>query len=59
MIIGINYYRPRNPAVAAQFAERYPPLKMVIIQDFGGWDAAQATYFADGGMLDRIFTPGK
>jgi sulfate/thiosulfate-binding protein len=58
-IIGKNYYRPRNAAVAAQFAERYPPIKMVTIQDFGGWDAAQARYFADGSMFDRIFTPGK
>lgn len=58
-IIGKHYYRPRDPAVAAQYAERYPPLKMVTIQDFGGWDAAQAKYFADGGMFDRIFTPGR
>ena len=29
------------------------------IRDFGGWDAAQATYFADGGMFDRVFTPGR
>jgi len=58
-IIGKHYYRPRDPAVAAQYAERYPPLKMVTIQDFGGWGAAQAKYFADGGMFDRIFTPGR
>jgi sulfate/thiosulfate transport system substrate-binding protein len=54
-----NYYRPRDQAVAAQYAERYPALKLVTIQDFGGWDAAQAAYFADGGMFDRIFAPGK
>ena len=58
-IAGTNYYRPRNPAVAAQFAERYPALKMVTIHDFGGWDAAQAKYFAEGGMFDRIFVPGR
>jgi sulfate/thiosulfate-binding protein len=54
-----NYYRPRDAAVAAQYAERYPVLKLATIQDFGGWDTAQARYFADGGMFDRIFTPGK
>jgi sulfate transport system substrate-binding protein len=58
-IIGKNYYRPRDPAVAAEYAERYPPLNMVTIADFGGWDAAQTKYFADGAMFDRIFTPGK
>jgi sulfate transport system substrate-binding protein len=58
-IIGKHYYRPRDQAVAAEFAERFPPLKMVTIADFGGWEAAQAKYFADGGMFDRIFTPGR
>jgi sulfate/thiosulfate-binding protein len=58
-IIGKHYYRPRDAAAAAQYAERYPPLKMVTIADFGGWDAAQAKFFVDGGMFDRIFTPGR
>jgi sulfate/thiosulfate transport system substrate-binding protein len=54
-----NSFRARDPAVAAQYAERYPALTLATVQDFGGWDSAQATYFADGGMFDRIFTPGK
>jgi sulfate/thiosulfate transport system substrate-binding protein len=54
-----NYYRPRNQQVATKYAERYPTLNLVSIQDFGGWDTAQATYFADGGLFDRIYTPGK
>jgi sulfate/thiosulfate-binding protein len=54
-----NYFRARDPAVATQYAERYPALPLATIQDFGGWDSAQTTYFADGGMFDRIFTPGK
>jgi sulfate/thiosulfate-binding protein len=54
-----NYYRPRDPAVAARYAERYPALNLVTIQDFGGWDIAQAAYFGDGGLFDRIYTPGK
>jgi sulfate transport system substrate-binding protein len=58
-IIARNYYRPRDAAVAAEFAERYPALNMVTIADFGGWDAAQAKYFADGALFDRIFTPGR
>ena len=58
-IAASNYYRPRDAAVAARYAERYPALPMLTIQDFGGWDAAQAAYFADGGMFDRVFTPGR
>jgi sulfate/thiosulfate transport system substrate-binding protein len=54
-----NYYRARDPEVAAKYAERNPALKMATIRDFGGWATAQATYFSDGGMFDRIFTPGK
>lgn len=58
-IAGANYYRPRLPAVAAEFAERYPRMNLVTIADFGDWKSAQAKYFADGGMFDRIFTPGR
>ncbi|HEX3347602.1 MAG TPA: sulfate ABC transporter substrate-binding protein [Acetobacteraceae bacterium] len=58
-IIAKHYYRPRDVTVAAEYADRYPPLRMVTIADFGDWDAAQTKYFADGGMFDRIFTPGR
>jgi sulfate transport system substrate-binding protein len=54
-----NYYRPRDATVAARYADSFPVLNLVTIRDFGGWDAAQARYFADGGMFDRIFMPGK
>jgi sulfate/thiosulfate transport system substrate-binding protein len=54
-----NYYRPRDQSVAAHYAERFPVLKMVTIDDFGGWDSAQTAYFADGAMFDRIFAPGR
>lgn len=59
VIAGKHYYRPRDPAVLAQYKERYPALRMATIREFGGWDAAQQKYFADGGLFDRIFTPGK
>ena len=58
-IIARNYYRPSDPTVARQYAERYPALKLVTIKDFGGWGTAQARYFADGGLFDRIYTAGQ
>jgi sulfate/thiosulfate-binding protein len=58
-IVARNYYRPRDPAVAKQYAGRYPALSLVTIKDFGGWDTAQARCFADGGLFDRIYTAGK
>ena len=52
-------HRKRDPEVAARYAERYPAIKLFDIQTFGGWAEAQARYFADGGLFDRIYTPGK
>ena len=49
-----HYYRPRDPAVAAKYANVFPKVNLVTIADFGGWTRAQATHFADGGTFDRI-----
>ncbi|CNH33996.1 sulfate transporter subunit [Yersinia enterocolitica] len=50
-----NYYRPRNPAVAAKFAKEFPQLKLITIDDvFGGWTKAQQVHFATGGVFDEI-----
>lgn len=53
-LIAKNYYRPRDPQVAAKYADLFPKLDLVTIKDFGGWKAAQARYFADGGVFDQI-----
>jgi len=59
-IIGRNHYRPNNPAAAAKYATQFPQLKLVTIdEDFGGWQAAQKRFFADGGIFDRIFAKTK
>lgn len=53
-----NYYRPRL-ASAAKFGPSLPPVKMFTVdQVFGGWQKAQATHFADGGIFDQIYSPG-
>jgi len=53
-IIARHYYRPRDPEVAARYAERFPQLKLATIADFGGWGSAQSTHFSDGGVFDQI-----
>ena len=59
-IIGHNFYRPRDEKVAAKFAEKFPKLKLVTIDDaFGGWKKAQKTHFDDGGIFDQLYRPGK
>ncbi|MDB5362531.1 MAG: sbp [Rhodospirillales bacterium] len=55
-----HYFRPRQAEVAARYAERFPTLDLVTIDhDFGGWTAAQAKHFADGGTFDQIYKPGQ
>jgi len=51
-----NHYRPRLAAVAAQYAEVFPKLNLVTVDEaFGGWQKAQAAHFADGGSFDQIY----
>ncbi len=51
-----NYYRPRNAEVLAKYAAQFPKLKLFTVDDtFGGWQRAQKTHFADGGMFDQIY----
>ena len=52
-----HYYRPRNEAVLARHAGRFPKVTMVTIELFGGWTAAQKRHFDDGGVFDAIYKP--
>ncbi|PZA07682.1 MULTISPECIES: sulfate ABC transporter substrate-binding protein [unclassified Meiothermus] len=58
-IIARNYYRPRLASVAQRYANRFPKISLFTIKDFGGWRAAQARFFNDGGVFDRIYRPGQ
>jgi sulfate/thiosulfate transport system substrate-binding protein len=50
-----HYYRPRDPAVAAKHASQFPQIKLITIEDFGGWSKAQPEHFSDGGIFDKIY----
>lgn len=56
-----HYYRPvkpedADPAVLA----RFPKVDRFTVNEvFGGWQRAQKTHFADGGVFDQIYMPGK
>lgn len=42
-------YRPRDPQVAARYANAFAKVKLFTIDEaFGGWQAAQKTRFASG-----------
>jgi len=59
-IAGKNFYRPRDPKVAAKYANQFGKVTLVTIDDvFGGWKKAQPAHFADGGIFDQIYTPSK
>lgn len=59
-IAGKNYFRPTSKEVAAKYASQYPSLELFTITEVAGsWAEAQAKHFADGGVFDQIYTPGK
>ncbi len=56
-LAGKHYYRPSNPTIAAEFADRVPAVNLFGIDEvFGGWKVAQETHFNDGGVFDRILS---
>lgn len=56
-----HFYRPSEPdQVPASELAKFPAITMVTVDGaFGGWKKAQAQHFADGGLFDRIFQPGR
>ena len=51
-----NFYRPRLKEVADKHADQFSKLELFTIDDvFGGWQKAQKTHFADGGIFDQIY----
>lgn len=57
-IIGKNFYRPRDPAAIAKYASQFPKLDLTTIAQFGGWEKAQAKFFANGGIFDQVYGNG-
>jgi sulfate/thiosulfate-binding protein len=55
-----NFYRPIDAKVAARYEKQFAKANLFTIdQVFGGWQKAQKTHFADGGVFDQIFQPGR
>ncbi|HYM08671.1 MAG TPA: sulfate ABC transporter substrate-binding protein [Terriglobales bacterium] len=55
-----NYYRPRLESVTKKYAATFPQIKLVTVDEvFGGWQNAQKTHFADGGVFDQIYQPNQ
>jgi sulfate transport system substrate-binding protein len=52
-----NFYRPRDPAVAEKYADKFAKVELFSIDTFGGWRKAQGDHFNDGGTFDSIYAP--
>ncbi|HEY3326298.1 MAG TPA: sulfate ABC transporter substrate-binding protein [Novimethylophilus sp.] len=51
-----NFYRPRLESVAKKYEKQFPKVSLITIDEvFGGWQKAQKTHFADGGVFDQIY----
>jgi sulfate/thiosulfate transport system substrate-binding protein len=51
-----NFYRPRDPEVAAKYAASFAKVDLFTIDEvFGGWTKAQQDHFAEGGTFDQIY----
>ncbi len=50
-------FRPVNEEVLAKFASQYPKVEnLATIEEFGGWKKAQAEFFDEGGIFDKVIT---
>lgn len=49
-------HRVNDDALAAEFADRFPEVRLINVDDaFGGWAKVTEEHFADGGLLDQVF----
>jgi sulfate transport system substrate-binding protein len=55
-IVAENGNRVNDAAVAAEFKDQFPEVRLVTVEDvFGGWAKIQQDHFASGALLDQIY----
>jgi sulfate/thiosulfate transport system substrate-binding protein len=51
-----NGNRVNDEAVAGEFKDQFPEVRLVTVEDvFGGWGKVQEEHFASGALLDQIY----
>ncbi|MFQ1827595.1 sulfate ABC transporter substrate-binding protein [Aeromonas veronii] len=59
-IVAKHHYRPSNPAILKETAAQFPQLALFTVKDLeGDWEKAQKKHFAQGGLFDQIYQPGR
>ncbi|MGH7428439.1 MAG: sulfate ABC transporter substrate-binding protein, partial [Candidatus Methylomirabilaceae bacterium] len=55
-----HYYRPVDPKVAGRYAAQFPKVKLFTLGEIvGDWQKTNKVHFADGGIFDQIYQPGR
>jgi sulfate transport system substrate-binding protein len=55
-ILAENGNRVNDKAVADQFKDKFPEVRLVTVEDvFGGWGKIQEEHFASGALLDQLY----
>ncbi|MBB5047501.1 sulfate transport system substrate-binding protein [Rhodopseudomonas rhenobacensis] len=55
-ILAKAYNRVNDKAVAAEFKDKFPEVKLYRVEDeFGGWDKLTADHLVSGAKLDQLF----
>ena len=58
--IGVKHgLRPTDASVMAAHAGEFHNVDQVTIASMGGWDTLVRRHFADGGLFDQLYRPGK
>lgn len=56
-LITKHFFRPIDSKIAEKNRKKFPEIKMVTIDDFGGWEKAQRVHFDDKALFDQIYLP--
>lgn len=59
-IVAKHHYRPSKPVILKETAAQFPQLAFFTVKDLeGDWEKAQKKHFAQGGLFDQIYQPGR
>jgi sulfate transport system substrate-binding protein len=59
-IIARHHYRPTHSDVRKKYAGQLPPIELFTVTAVAGsWAEAQRKFFAEGGVFDQIYQPGR
>lgn len=54
-LLAQHFFRPSDPAILAEFGERFPPVQLRTVAEVAGsWPAALGDHFAPGALLDQL-----